>query len=232
MSESIPIPANPPNNPERYKILVVILTVLTTVVTAIVAGLQADANIRASTSNRDSQIYAILASGELQRQGLQAAYDLSVFSSYLKDSQEALVLQVTALEQEQAGDQPGAAASRLQASVSRARAEMAQKFSVFLTDPRYAPGNVDEMPDMQAYLDDSFTVANELLSKQNASADEYDRWNRKSDAYTSVLTILAVSFFLFGLAQALSPRLRLLFACFGMSALASAGFWMLLILIN
>jgi hypothetical protein len=47
-----------------------------------------------------------------------------------------------------------------------------------------------------------------------------------------VLAILAVAFFLFGLAQALSPRLRLLFAIFGLVALAGAGLWMVLILVS
>jgi cytochrome c biogenesis protein CcdA len=41
-----------------------------------------------------------------------------------------------------------------------------------------------------------------------------------------------LAFFLFGLAQALSPRLRLLFAVFGFVAMISAGFWTVLILVG
>jgi hypothetical protein len=69
------------------------------------------------------------------------------------------------------------------------------------------------------------------VARQNAAADDYNRWNRKGDAYTSVLAILAVAFFLFGLAQALSPRLRLLLAIFGVAALAGAALWAGIILI-
>jgi hypothetical protein len=215
----------PIENKDRYKTLVVILTVLTTVVTAIIAGLQADANIRSSVGNRDSQSYAILAASELHRQGLQAAYDTNVFTGYLKDSQEAIVLQLTALEQEQAGDSAASTASLEGAAVSQARADTARKFSIFFNDPRYAPASAEGMPNMDAYAKDSYVAANDLVARQNAAADDYNRWNRKGDAYTSVLAILAVAFFLFGLAQALSPRLRLLLAIFGVAALAGAALW-------
>ncbi len=79
---------------------------------------------------------------------------------------------------------------------------------------------------------DSFAAANEIVTKQNAASDAYDLWNRKSDLYTGVLTVLAVTLFLFGLAQALSPRLRLTFAIFGLVGLAAAGLWTLLVLIS
>ncbi len=236
MNEDIPAlvptetPAPKPANPERYKTLVVILTVLTTVVTAIVAGLQADASIRASVNNRDSQVDAVLVAGELHRQALQSAYDTNVFTDYLKNSEEAIVLQITALEQDQAGESQASAASQGQADRAQARADTAQKFSIFFTDPRYAPTTSDGMPDMQAYLDDSTAAANEIVAKQNTAADQYNRWNRKGDAYTSVLAVLAVAFFLLGLAQALTPKLRLLLAVFGVVAMAGAALWTVVIL--
>ncbi len=234
MTGALPEPevVAPAENKDRYKTLVVILTVLTTVVTAIIAGLQADANIRSAVSNRESQRDAILAAGELHRQGLQAAYDTNVFTGYLKDSEEAIVLQLTALEQEQAGDTPGSKSSLEGAAVAQARADTAKKFSLFFNDPRYAPASPDGMPNMDTYVTDISAAANDLVAQQNTAADDYNRWNRKGDAYTSVLAILAVAFFLFGLAQALSPRLRLLLAIFGGVALAGAGLWTIIILVS
>ncbi len=232
MTESTPQPVSPSPDPDRYKTLVVILTVVTTVVTAIVAGLQADANIRASISNRDSQVYAILAAGELHREGLQSAYDMNVFIGYLKDVQEATILGLTVLQQQENGDAVDAADSQLRSDVAQGRADAARKFSIFYTDPRYAPDTVDGTPNMQAYLDDAYVVANDLVAQQNAAADDYNRWNSKGDSYTSVLAVLAVAFFLFGLAQALSPRLRLLFAAFGMVALTAAGLWTILVMVG
>jgi hypothetical protein len=231
MIESTPGPAPQSTNTDRYKNLVVVLTILTTVVTAIVAGLQADANIRASTSNRESQVLAIQAAGELHREGLQSAYDMNVFIGYLKDVQEATILRLTVLQQQEDGDAQGAADSQLRADIAQARADAARKFSIFYTDPRYTPETVDGTPDMQAYLDDAYIAANDLVTQQNAAADEYNRWNSNGDSYTSILATLAVAFFLFGLAQALSPRLRLLFAIFGMVALTAAVFWTILVLV-
>ena len=231
MNVANPEPVARPVNTERYKTLVVILTVFTTVITAIVASLQADANIRASTNNAASQVYAIQAAGELHRQGLQSGYDTTVLGGYLKDGQEAIVLQLTALDQQQKGDAQGAASSRLKAAVSQARADKARHFSIIFSNHRYAPKTDGVLPDIQSYLTDSFALANELVASQNAAADAYNRWSSKADSYTSVLTILAVAFFLFGLAQALSPNLRLLFAIFGIVAVTAAGAWMLLILI-
>jgi type II secretory pathway pseudopilin PulG len=231
VTENLPEGASQSANPDRYKLLVVVLTVVTTVLTALVSGLQADVNIRASTSNNDSQVNAILAAGELHRLGLQSAYDTSVLAGFLKDSQEATVLQITALQQ-QTGDPQSSHASQQRAAVAQARADTARLFSIFFTDSRYAPKSAQGLPDMQSYLADTYAAANDLVARQNAAADDYNRWNRKGDSYTSVLAILAVAFFLFGLAQALTPRLRLLFAIFGLVVMGAAGFWTVLILLG
>lgn len=234
MTEAVPVPAPEPETPEkdRTRILVVVLTVLTTLITTLVAGLQADANSRAAGSNRDSQVLAIQASGELHRLALQSAYDMNVFAAYLKDSQESTVLQLTALQQQQKGQAAAAADSQLQAGVAQARADTAQKFSIFFNDSRYAPTSAGAMPDMSAYVTDSYAAANALVAQQNAASAAYDRWNRKGGAYTSILAILAVTFFLFGLAEALAARLRLLIAAFGLVALAIASLWTLIVLLG
>ena len=220
--------AGKPHDPERYKALVVVLTVLTTVITAIVAGLAADANIRATTYNRDSQVYAIQAAGELHHLDLKTGYDTNVFTTYLKDTMEATVLQMTGLQQQGQAATDGT----LRAAEAQARADEARKFSVFYTDPRYTPKSAGATPDMQAYIADSYKGANDLVAQQNNATDAYDRWNRKGDSYTSIMAVLAVAFFLLGLAQALSPRLRLLFAVFGLVALSVAAFWTILVLVG
>jgi hypothetical protein len=194
-----------------------------------VAGLNADASIRASLSNRDSQQYALLAEGELQRESLQSAYDMNIFSGYLQNAQTSTIMSLTASQETEA---QAVADSELQSTLAQARAEAAQHFSIFFTDPRYVAKTQGGLPDMQAYLNDSAATAQDLVSKQNAAADDYNRWNRKGDSYTSILAILAISLFLFGLAQALSPRLRLIFAIYGLSALLAAGLSAVLILVG
>ena len=221
-----PTPAPEPT--ERYKTLIVVLTLITTVITAIVATLQADANIRANTANRDSQYYAILVSAELQRSGLQSTYDLNTMAKVLLEKQTALMMEFTALQSE---DKQGTALSNLSALAAQARADILTNFSVFFTDPRYAPKTTDGLPDGEAYLADSSAKANEILEKQNAAADDYHKWSSKADSYVGVLTVIAVAFFLFGLAQALTGRMRLVFAIFGAVILLASSAWTVLILV-
>jgi len=203
-------------NPERYKSLVIILTVLTTVLAAVLAALQSDASIRADIANRDSQFYAIQVSGELHRVGLVTNYEFNVFTDYLTNLQQATIFELTALEQEQAGDTKAAQATHELSAVSQARADLGEKFSIFYTDARYAPKEQGGLPNADQYLLDLNEKMNEILTKQNEAADVYATWNRKADSYVTALTILAVAFFLFGLAQAVkSARMRLTFTSFG-----------------
>ena len=221
MTEMMETPVEKQENPERFKGLVIVLTVLTTVLAAVLAALQSDAGIRSDIANRDSQFYAIQVSAELHRVGLVTNYEFNVFGDYLTNLQESTILELTALEQEQAGDKKAAQSAREQAAVSQARADLGEKFSIFYTDPRYAPQAEGGMPNAEQYLVDLNENLNAILAKQNAAADEYDKWNGKSDSYITALTILAVAFFLFGLAQAVkSVRMRLVFTGFGIVVIA------------
>jgi DNA-binding helix-hairpin-helix protein with protein kinase domain len=216
---------------ERYKILIVVLTLITTVITALVATLQADANIRANAANRDSQYYAILASGELHRSGLQSSYDMNTFASMLRETQTSLMMQFTALQSEQAKDTLGITVNNISAMAAQARADELTKFSIFYSDPRYAPKTADGTPNTDAYLTDINAKAIELVKKQNAASDDYHKWSSKADSYVGVLTVMALSFLLLGLGQALTGKMRLVFAIFGAAILLGASVWAILILV-
>jgi hypothetical protein len=213
------------NKMDSHKTLIIVLTLITTIITSIVAGLQADANIRANTANRDSQYYAILASGEVQRQGLQSNYDIATLTGQSQLSQESLILQITALDLKDKNDSASQAAAELIMLGAQARADKLKTFSIFYTDPRYAPASADDIPNMESYLTDSFAKANELTALQNNASDEFRRWDGKADAYVSILTVMAMAFFLFGLAQALKGQMRLVFAIFGSVILLGSSLW-------
>jgi hypothetical protein len=218
-------------NSTQWRRLTVALAMITTVAASLIAGLQTDADIRTDVANRDSQYYAILTSGELFRQGLQSDYDFATLSAAVKDSQEATLLEFTALEQESRSEAVAASSTRLRASLALARADRLGALSVILTDPTYAPDREGDLPDMEAYLADSFEESNRLLALQNQAADDYDRWNRKSDAYVGILALMAMGLFLFGLAQAANLRTRKAFAVLGASVLGLGLVWTLLSLL-
>jgi hypothetical protein len=217
---------------DLHKTLIIVLTLITTIATAIVAGLLADANIRANNANRDSQYYAVLASGEIHREGLQGNYDTATMTEYLRLSQEALVMQITALSLKEKNDRTAEASTELAALGAQSRADKLKTYSIFFTDPRYAPKSADGMPNAGAYLTDAVAKANEITKKQNDASDEYHRWDGKAGAYVSVLTVMAVAFFLLGLAQALKGQMRLVFAIFGAIILLGSSAWAVLTLLT
>ena len=217
MNESTP-------NADRFRTLVLVLTLINTIFAATLSGLQVDANIRADSASRDSQYYALQASNELIRSGQQSAYDLELFANTVKDTQQSLVMEFTALELEKNGDKESAARLRSQSEISKARSEKGVSLSLLYSDPRYAPTEPDGMPDFQAYVDDQSQSPNDLVAKQKAASDAYHKWNSKADAYVAILTVLAIAFFLLGIAQS-SARMRLFFAGSAVVIMALAAVW-------
>jgi hypothetical protein len=209
---------------DRFRVFVLALTLLNTIFAALLSGLQVDANIRADRSNRDSQYYALLAANEVIRFGHQSAYDLKLLATTVNQSQQALVMQLTALELEDAGKKESAAALVSQSEIAQARSDKGYALSLLYSDPRYAPAEPDGFPDQNAYLDDLGKAANEFVEKQNTASEEYHKWDNKADAYIAVLSILAIAFFLLGLAQS-TTRMRLFFAISALAIMVLAAVW-------
>ncbi|MFH2103308.1 MAG: hypothetical protein ABIJ39_08135 [Chloroflexota bacterium] len=219
-------------NPDRWKKVIILLTLINTVLVALIAALQTDASTRSSTASAESQYFAILLSSELLFQGMQGDYDLNTYAAVLINSQEALVLEYTALQRQVADDLTGYQSAISEAAAAQARSERAAEFSVFLSNPRYAPESEFDLPDMDAYMAARTVVTNALLEKQNAAADTYHIWNGKADSYVAVLTILAIAFFLLNIAQSTRPGLRLFFGTCALLVMGIASLWTLIILLE
>ena len=216
--------ATPAPKPDRFRILILVLTLINTIFAAGLSGLQVDANIRADRANRDSQYYALLAANELVRVGHQSAYDLELFATTVKDAQQSLVMGLTALELEQNDQEESAAKLQSQSEVAQARSDKGVSLSLLYTDSRYAPSEPDGIPDLEAYLADQSKGPNDLVVKQNAATDDYHRWDTKADSYIAVLSILAIAFFLLGLAQS-TARMRLFFTISAAGVMLLAAAW-------
>lgn len=215
---------------ERWRSLVLLLTMGATVTASIIVGLQADAGIRSEIANRQSQVFALLASGEMFRQGIRTDYDIATLASVTKEMQDGLSLEITALEQEAEGEAESAALARQRAAVLQGRVERGRALSVFYSDPSYMADSPDALPDPQAYIANTFAEANRLVVLQNEQADAYQRWSRRGDRYVAVLALLSVSLFMFGLAQAASVRTRRTFTIFGAVVLGTGLAWAISIL--
>jgi hypothetical protein len=215
-------------NTNRFRVFILLLTLINTIFAAGLSGLQVDANIRADQANRDSQYYALRAADELVRMGHQGAYDFELFTSLLKDAQHSTIMELTALELEQAGEEESAAKLLIQSEVAQARSD---KGVALYSDPRYAPTESGGVPDMEAYLADQSKAPNDLVAQQNAATDNYHKWDSKADSYIAVLSILAIAFFLLGLAQS-TTRMRLFFAISALAVMFLAAAWTGFILIS
>ncbi|HEX7541724.1 MAG TPA: hypothetical protein VF352_06305 [Anaerolineales bacterium] len=219
------------SKPERGKTLVLVLILLNTVLVAAVSALQVDATIRTNQANRDSQYYAVQVTGSLIQTGARSDYDLNTYSKWLTDTQEALVAEYSAMQRQAANDQQGFEALTLESQIYQARADRTMSLSVLMTDPAYAPASDQASPNIDTYMKNLYSYSNELVQKQNAASDAYHRWNNKSDSYVAILTVLAVAFFLLGVAQMAQPGVRLLFSSFAFGVISIGILWTLILLI-
>ncbi|MEZ5116621.1 MAG: hypothetical protein R2737_10170 [Candidatus Nanopelagicales bacterium] len=232
-----PPPATPPRAPlgERdwVRRTVIVLTLVNTILAAVVAGLEVDASTRADEANRTSQALAIQGTALLLANGEAAGYESSVVADVLRHQQESLVQGYSALEVTQEGDTAAARELQAQEQVSAARATRASELSEVFTDPRYAPPADAEvpLPDLEAWLSDLNDGPNALVVQQNAAADEYSEWDSRSSTYVAILSILAVAFFLLGLAQ-VRARMRVLLAATASALMAACALWTVLVAVG
>jgi hypothetical protein len=217
-------------NSNRFRVFVLVLTLLNTLFAATLSGLQVDANIRAAKANRDSQYLRLLLADELAEMGLRSAYDFELYASTVQYFQQSLAMEQAALDFDIKGDSENAARLRSQSKIDRARFERGTSLSRIYRDPRYAPADEMSIPNWKAYLADQLKPANDLLARQRAATDVYHKWNKKADAYVAVLTIVAIAFFLLGLAQS-TTHLRLFFAASALGIMSIAAVWTGLIII-
>jgi hypothetical protein len=93
-------------------------------------------------------------------------------------------------------------------------------------DPDAAYTRADHLADLVA-------TAQDLVVQQNAAADDYRFWSRKADSYVTALTVLAVAFCLFGLAQTMqAERLQRSLVLVGSLVLATCVAWSVLLLVS
>jgi hypothetical protein len=210
---------------DRFQYVVTVLILLTTILGAIVALLQTNASVHEGLASRQTLAMAVQLMGELQRSSQRSAYEIGVVADYTAHSMDVITLQATALELEGNGQSDEAAAYWGRAQVLEAQAEALRSLSVLYTDPRYAPQGDEFAPNAEAYADDQMAPILELLEEQNAAVDTARQWGSKADAYTSVITILAVTLFLYGLSLIIHGRVRYIFAIVGTAVAGMALLW-------
>jgi hypothetical protein len=210
---------------DRFQYVVIVLILLVTILGAVVALLQTHASVREDQASRESVALAVQLVGKLQRSSQRSAYELGLVADFTAYSMDALAVQATALELEMNDQSEEAAIYWERAETLMAQAEALRTLSTLFNDPRYAPQGDDFIPDAEAYAKDEMAPIQELLTEQNAAAGAANRWGNKADTYTSIITVLAVSLFLYGLSLIIRGRLRYIFTLVGTLVAGASLLW-------
>lgn len=206
-----------------FQLAVSVLLMLATVLSATVGYLENSASLKEDQSTRTQQALAVQIMGNILTSGQAAQYETRLLAEYIEREQHALALQGSALQLTQAGLLDAAQRAMAQAEALQAEAETIKQQSVLLNDPRYAPAGEESFPNLEQYVANSQEEAQELLKRQNRAADQAQFWGKKGDAYVTLLTLLAITLFLYGLSLIMETQfLRYLFSGIGLAVFVVA----------
>jgi hypothetical protein len=208
---------------DRGRRLVVVLTLLTTIVAAVVAGLEVEASTQGDAANRESERLVLTAAALQVSDTVIEGYQSGLVTDVLSNTQQGLALEFAALQLAQEGKAADATQVGAMAKAARARADEARGLSDIYQDPAYAPASPDGFPDVKGYYDARSTVEQALVTQQNAASDAYNLWNSRSDTYVAILSVLAITFFLLGLAQVAKRMRPFLATCAGILLVVAMG---------
>jgi tetratricopeptide (TPR) repeat protein len=207
--------SNDPDN-KRFNAIVVTLISMVTVVSAITAFLQNDASSRSNTAIRSGQDFAVQQMEAALQVQQRENFDTFVYQQWSGESWErSLALQKT--DNVTATQDADRLANLMQLTAS---------FSP-MTSPPYLDDPLNGSPDLARYYAEHEYEPTYLRERRDAATTEGNAWSSKASTYVTVLTLLAVSLFLFGLATTIGGRVRNLFVGLGIVIAFSASGWMI-----
>lgn len=207
---------------DLFQYTVIVLLALTTLWGATVSFLESRASVQEDRAARAAETLAIQSMGELIRANQQLGYDMDVFSRWRqnnarRDQENALARAYRLQGDEAAAQQAEEQATRWE----QVNARLAQ-FTPILSDPAYADdyGLYYEGASRQSYL---------YTEKQLLALDQTEAWNKKADGYVTIITILAVALFLFGLSLTIHGWVRFMFVALGVFIVGLSFLWAMFI---
>ena len=204
---------------DRFKRVVTLLIAGTAFLGTVASALRVDSSARGQAAGRDGRASIIKAVGKgnagTQRYTLERSF-LAEFQSLVTEGSLDLRLAQESLSR-------GEMAVHFLEAVRREQIrENLRGFSSLLSPPYYdeKTGASDVLRFGADYL---VAPPVKWTEMQSAKSEEAAAWGKKSDRYIVVITILAVSLFLFGLALTLGGRLKIVFVAIGCLIAAAAG---------
>ncbi|MCP4538115.1 MAG: tetratricopeptide repeat protein [Chloroflexi bacterium] len=215
MSKKQSTPRKPFFSGEPFERLVALLIAIVTIIAALSGFLEADAGARSDRAIRDAQQYAIQATNVKARGEVQIGYAWSdAYRLWLE-------LDTLAFDAEQNDDSK---------ALDRYRDIQKQIIGMSpLLAPPYFDPSTDDWPDVNAFEADLYRVETTALSERfiNAAAVS-DAWAGKASTYVKLLTLMAVTLFLFGLSTTVVGRASWLFVGVGALIVNVCLVWMII----
>ena len=196
---------------DRFKRLLTLLIAGTALLGTITAALRVDASGRGAAAGRDARAFIIKAVGK----GNAGTQRYTQERNLLAEFQSLVTQQSVDLRLAQEAMSRGEAVGYLQdAERLRLARENLRGFSTLLSPPYYdeKSGAIDVLRFGADYMVAPPVRWTEMQASKDDAAEALEA---KSDRYVLIITILAVSLFLFGLSLTLSGRLRFMFGAVG-----------------
>jgi len=185
----------------NYKEIIVVISALVTVLAGAVAYLETWTSNHYSASVRQGQALAMDALGYDMSTRQQESYDAYLYAAWNE------------------WDWRHARAQGIDEALAARSAEVAAAISpmTILLDPNQPYLDPDTYAtDRYAYHVDTNVITTTILLEERTFAIETANvWNGKADGFVSILTVIAVALFLYGLSATLEGKLRYLFAAVG-----------------
>lgn len=187
---------------------ITIILELATLWAATVVWLQSDVDIRQGILSQRAKAESALAFGELAQADQEVTHALDIYSSWYEAGEQTQRAQGAARAARLSGNETDALRQESSAERWLALQTDLDRLTPLLSEPfngQYI--NFFEETHRPAYL---------AQQRQQAYSREASDWGRKSDNYNSVLTLMPIILFLFGMALNIKNRVRYLFVGVGM----------------
>ena len=190
---------------ENLNSVVVTLIALVTVFAGLVAYLETGADNAYSVAVREGQTLAMDALGNEMSSRQRENYDFALYTTWSEWEER--------YSQTQGADETAAARARHVMDLIAPQSPLLDE-----TGPYFTPETLTRTygADVGAYhVDMNLVETTRLLEKRAFAIERASVWNAKADGYVTVLTVLAVALFLFGLSTTMKGGLRYVFVVAG-----------------
>ncbi len=197
---------------EYFEQIIIVTIALVTVWAALLAFLQTWADSRESAYNRQSQALSMEAMGHDMTSRQRESYDFDLYTTW--NEWDWRRLEALEADQEALAERSAEVAEM----VVPLTPLLDETLPYFNTDTQYA--------DTYSYHVDTNLITTTVLLEQRAfTIKTANAWGNKGDGYVTVLTVLAVALFLYGLSTTISGVVRYLFALAGSFLVVVCVLW-------